>query len=175
MLPSGAIFGLVAVVEQQTIYFDAIACCMRHASWALAGLVSVVMVAFLRFSMCFIFGVFYRCYRDAIPWSAFGFVVALAFMMLGMCVYEIAEASVCLFGGYAMIWLAERAPVFHAFNKLPDVSYGVYLYAWPINKALLWFWPAISLGESMLMVLFAALAAGCLSWYLVEKPALRLK
>jgi peptidoglycan/LPS O-acetylase OafA/YrhL len=136
-----------------------------HSSWSLP----------LRCFMCFMFGVYYRCYRDTIPWSASAVVVALALLMLGMSVNEVAEASICLFGGYVLIWLAERAPAFQAFNKLPDVSYGVYLYAWPINKALLWFWPAISLEASMLLVLFGALVAGCLSWYLVEKPALRLK
>jgi peptidoglycan/LPS O-acetylase OafA/YrhL len=136
-----------------------------HSSWALP----------IRCFMCFVFGVFYRCYRDSLPWSGSYVVFALIFMLLGMCMLETAEVSICLFGGYIMIWLAERAPVFHAFNKLPDVSYGVYLYAWPINKALLWFWPAVSLGASMVLVLLGSLVVGSLSWYLVEKPALRLK
>ncbi len=57
----------------------------------------------------------------------------------------------------------------------PDLSYGVYLYGFPIQQALVFFYPdwngwmvlAASLGLSTI--------AAAASWYAIEAPALRLK
>jgi peptidoglycan/LPS O-acetylase OafA/YrhL len=56
-------------------------------------------------------------------------------------------------------------------GKLPaDLSYGVYIYAFPLQQALA-AWGQLNLLTAVLSVLpFAAL-----SWFLVEKPALALK
>ncbi len=56
-----------------------------------------------------------------------------------------------------------------------DLSYGVYLYGWPIQQTLHALWPQGSgwalLGPSIVL----ALGVAALSWYAIEKPALGLK
>ncbi len=61
------------------------------------------------------------------------------------------------------------------FNKLGDYSYGVYIYAFPIQQALIYLKPGISLGALILYTSVLTLGASILSWRLVEKPALGRK
>jgi peptidoglycan/LPS O-acetylase OafA/YrhL len=76
---------------------------------------------------------------------------------------------------YAMAGLAflPRGPILR-FNRLGDYSYGTYIYAFPIQQALVATLP--SLGVAGLVASSAAITL-CLavaSWHFVEKPALRL-
>ncbi|MGW4893594.1 acyltransferase family protein [Kitasatospora sp. NPDC004240] len=78
---------------------------------------------------------------------------------------------------YLLIWLAAYMP--HPLTKVGtkvDLSYGVYIYAFPIQQSLaLWQVPrhgyAVYTGAAVLLSVVAAF----LSWHAVEKPALKLK
>jgi peptidoglycan/LPS O-acetylase OafA/YrhL len=82
-----------------------------------------------------------------------------------------------VFGSYLVLWLAleRRLPVIPA-ARWGDLSYGLYIYGWPVEQAVLWAkggpmpWWALFLWA---LPISAALAF--LSWHLVEKRALRLK
>lgn len=58
---------------------------------------------------------------------------------------------------------------------MPDFSYGIYLYGWPVQKLLIWYLPLIS--PWLLFLLSAGISSGCglLSWYIIEKPCLLLR
>lgn len=74
---------------------------------------------------------------------------------------------------YGALYLALRAkfPVI----RHTDLSYGLYLYGWPAQQ-LAWMLPAgKSIVGNILIATTIALACAGLSWFLVEKPALRLK
>lgn len=86
--------------------------------------------------------------------------------------------TAALFGSYAVIVFGYRAPAwFRQLTERGDISYGVYVYGWPIQQLV---WP---IGESQPMhwaintaiALPLAMLAGLASWLLVEKPALRFK
>ena len=66
-------------------------------------------------------------------------------------------------------------PVLSQAGRFGDVSYGVYLYAFPIQQSVYALWPSLSFSASLLVVTVLTLIAGWLSWRLVEAPALRLK
>jgi peptidoglycan/LPS O-acetylase OafA/YrhL len=82
-----------------------------------------------------------------------------------------------LFGAYLVLYLAldRRLPVLRA-ARFGDLSYGLYIYGWPVQQALLF----ASGGRLLWWQLFPlalaiAAALAFLSWHLVEQPALRLK
>lgn len=83
------------------------------------------------------------------------------------------EPGTVLCGGYLLFYLARRHTL--SFGRaMPDVSYGTYLYGWPIEC----FW--ISLVGTPWWLTFAvsvplAMLCGWLSWHFVERPALRWK
>lgn len=66
-------------------------------------------------------------------------------------------------------------PVLSQAGRFGDVSYGVYLYAFPIQQSVYALWPGLGFSASLLIVTVLTLIAGWLSWRLVEAPALRLK
>ncbi len=61
------------------------------------------------------------------------------------------------------------------FNRLGDYSYGIYIYAFPVQQALVASIPGISVPSLIAMAGLITLALAMLSWHLVEKRALRLK
>lgn len=61
------------------------------------------------------------------------------------------------------------------FHKLGDLSYGLYIYAFPIQQLLALKFPALKPVEHFLLSFPPTLAIAALSWYFVEKPMLGLK
>lgn len=72
------------------------------------------------------------------------------------------------------LWAAYRVPTL-PWSGERDYSYGIFLYGFPVQQALMANWPTLSplvlCAMSTLLVLPFALA----SWHLVEQPALRWK
>ena len=64
-------------------------------------------------------------------------------------------------------------PVIRRAGRFGDLSYGMYLYAFPVQQVILGARPDFGYPILACMVLTAPLAL--LSWHLVERPALRWK
>ena len=62
-----------------------------------------------------------------------------------------------------------------AFNVLGDYSYGLYIYAFPIQQTLVRLMPGTEPAALLAATLPLTLAVAALSWHGVEKPALGLK
>ena len=56
-----------------------------------------------------------------------------------------------------------------------DYSYGIYIYAFPVQQTLVSFWPQMPLLAYLLSTLVITVALAATSWHFVEKPALQLK
>ena len=76
--------------------------------------------------------------------------------------------------GYFLLTIGYHPALhFRSFHRIGDYSYGLYIYAFPIQQLLLHKYPRP-------LFLFAAgyplsLAAAVLSWHFVERPSLSLK
>jgi peptidoglycan/LPS O-acetylase OafA/YrhL len=68
-------------------------------------------------------------------------------------------------------------PVLHfqAFHRIGDYSYGLYIYAFPLQQQLYFYHPGMSWQKGLLLTYPLILGMAILSWHLVEKPALELK
>lgn len=153
------------------------------ATWLLAGaflmqrdgglLTSLDQAA--RFWLSFSFGVLLFVFRDAVRISA-GLAVGLCLVewtVLGTA-WERVIAPVAT--GYAAVWLGSLPLTrLRAFTNRTDLSYGVYIFGWPISQTLVYFYPQI--GVATLVTGSALLAAGMasLSWRFVEKPCMDLR
>lgn len=85
----------------------------------------------------------------------------------------------CMFAAvpYCTLYIARGAyAVVADFGRHGDFSYGIYIYAFPIQQTLVQLLgTALSPLQLFLMAVPLALACAFLSWHLVEKPALALK
>ena len=61
------------------------------------------------------------------------------------------------------------------FTNRTDLSYGVYITAWPITQTLVERFPAMPLWAIVIATLCFATGVATLSWSLVEKPAMALR
>lgn len=69
-------------------------------------------------------------------------------------------------------------PWLHKFNnfaKFGDFSYGLYIYAFPIQQTIIHYFPQISISVFCISSFFTTLLFAIASWYLIEKKALSLK
>ena len=86
------------------------------------------------------------------------------------------ELATALFLAYATVWLASKS--FGALrgvcNKL-DLSFGVYIYAGPIEQALIYAFPNMHALGIAAMTVALALPLALVSWVVIEWPALQLR
>lgn len=67
-----------------------------------------------------------------------------------------------------------KPPIFSFVSKYGDYSYGIYLYAFPMQQIAVFFWNAHLL-YNLLFSLLSSFALAFLSWHLIEKKMLSLK
>jgi peptidoglycan/LPS O-acetylase OafA/YrhL len=58
------------------------------------------------------------------------------------------------------------------FNRIGDYSYGIYIYAFPIQRLVHHLWPELGVFGMFVVAMPMTLAMAVLSWHLVESPAL---
>jgi peptidoglycan/LPS O-acetylase OafA/YrhL len=77
---------------------------------------------------------------------------------------------------YLVLYLAyiPTGPI-HRFNKLGDYSYGIYIYAFPVQQTLAAMVPGISAAAMNAWAIPITLVLAVLSWHLIERRALGLK
>lgn len=69
-----------------------------------------------------------------------------------------------------------RTPVIHRAGRFGDPSYGIYLFAFPIQQwVILRLWPEAGFWGTLLATAAITVALAYASWHLLEKKALRLK
>lgn len=126
----------------------------------------------LRFAAIFMAGSGLYLFRDRIPDSTLLAAVGLVGAAAGFALHADALLGVCL--AYTTIWTAAHLPV--RIGSRNDLSYGVYIYGWPVMQLLL-LAGAADIGYWLLLptVLLATLPVAAISWLLIERPALSLK
>ena len=76
---------------------------------------------------------------------------------------------------YGILWLALAPRWPRWLDPRHDLSYGVYLYGWPVQQALQALRPDLAPGAATALALALTLPIAAASWLLVERPALALK
>jgi peptidoglycan/LPS O-acetylase OafA/YrhL len=143
----------------------------------LVGLPDSVL-SLARFGLCFSIGVAGWLYRERLqlrgPYvlALAAFAVLLSGTRAGIPVMIVAEC-------YGVLWLAfltlPREADRVGWQAAPDLSYGIYLYGFPLEQFIYVLAQPASPWGLLALALPATLAVAALSWYFVEKPALGLK
>ncbi|UQX88186.1 acyltransferase [Jatrophihabitans telluris] len=176
-----AVLGLVGLLRYRRVVLGLTAASyalmlswLIDPAWAskLLPMLSDVYVA--RFLFLFLLGSTIAFYADSLLIDD---RIGILAVLLGL--YSLHHGGWLLIGypclAYAIVWLAIRLPL-QGFERIGDLSYGTYIYAFPLQMLLAEYGlqrhgPAIFVLASIALAGVAAL----LSWHLVEKHALRLK
>ena len=128
-----------------------------------------------RLGLCFTLGSTAAAFADKVPMRLS--VVAVLVLLALLCDRTaLSPVTWTLAYGYSLLWFAYVPKgVLLAFNRLPDLSYGLYIYAFPIQQALIATGIGAAAFTNMGLALPATLICAALSWYIIEKPALELK
>ena len=126
----------------------------------------------------------------------------LAFFVTGMALYKLRDrgifngrlALLAVVGVVASVPLQSFIPMFAVFGcylalyaalhpglpvtpaaRFGDLSYGLYIYGWPVEQTVSYLRPGASWWELFLLSMVATAGVAFLSWHLVEKRALSFK
>jgi peptidoglycan/LPS O-acetylase OafA/YrhL len=170
-----AIVSLFAVFKQRTIanlmiftllvfgffYFKEIPLISINAKWS-------------KPSLFFLIGVFFYINRDKI---LINFRLALLALVLinfsfgqewFMYVYPLALV-------YFLLYLVYATKYLKTDKKLGDISYGVYIYAWPIQQSVASLFPDFTPTQNTMLSTVVVFILAYTSWHYLEKPFLSLK
>jgi peptidoglycan/LPS O-acetylase OafA/YrhL len=90
-------------------------------------------------------------------------------------VFDDARVSAALPLAYLCLWLGVVLP-FQRVGRVNDISYGVYIYAFPVQQLLaLYGAQTVGLAGFVILSIVATLPFAAASWLLVERHAMRLK
>lgn len=115
-------------------------------------------------------------YSHRIPVS-FGCATAASLALLLVLMFDFGKSLSALPVAYLCIWLGIVLPqALRRVGARNDVSYGMYLYGFPVQQTLaLLGVQSLGLPAFMLLGVLATLPFAVASWFLVERPAMRLK
>lgn len=128
-----------------------------------------------RFAVCFLLGVLAYIGRRRIIISP---VYLVAFVPLLWILSEtpLGRPAYVLFTAYFVFLLASFSfGALGTWTRRNDISYGTYLYGWPIQQSLMAIFPNMTIATNMAAGIIFALLAGYASWTLIERRALGIK
>ena len=134
--------------------------------------------AFVRFLGFFGAGVLCYLHRDRLRFRAAPALLCAVAVILSL--FDLGAAKLVLptAGTYLQFWFAFRpAPdsAVQRFMRRNDLSYGLYLFAWPAQQILIRVLHLQSAWALLPLSAAAAVGLGFLSWRWVERPFLALK
>jgi peptidoglycan/LPS O-acetylase OafA/YrhL len=132
-------------------------------------------VAF-RLTPIYLVGVCFYLFRDRIVFRPlFAWIAAAVLVGFFAFIPSRAEFALVLCGSYLMFYLGSmHLPSLSWMSRFPDISYGIYLYGWPVESLWIWFHRG-SPWVAFLVSTIICFGLGWLSWHFIERPALTLK
>ena len=131
----------------------------------------------IQLTSAFAVGACVYLFRDRLFSSKLVAIIAFVMMIVSLDQPLFAVPGLIIFGGYALFFLIFWTPssFLSGVGRRTDISYGIYLYAFPIQKMLISAFPlwepyAVTAATMVLVTIVAFL-----SWTFVERPALRIR
>ncbi|MFN0113313.1 MAG: acyltransferase family protein [Paracoccaceae bacterium] len=138
-----------------------------------AGVTTVYQLDQLLFlSQPFAAGMILCLWRDRAPRSLW-VLAALIAVTWALGATRLYDLSLILTIAYATILFAGwPAGAVRAYNRIGDFSYGIYIYAFPVQGLAVWAFGGISPWANIALSFPPTLVLAVLSWHLIERPAL---
>jgi peptidoglycan/LPS O-acetylase OafA/YrhL len=139
------------------------------------------------YNILFLIGTLFYLYKDQIKfnnWIALGAIIGLLVAIISACLSSSEPGrdsyfliALLIFFPYIVLYLGQL-PIKQLYNigdKYGDYSYGLYIYAWPVQQTIAHFMSRISPTKMFALSLSTTFILAYFSWWLIEKKALSLK
>ena len=126
---------------------------------------------FFAFFLGIVMGRYVHCFRPK-GWMVFA-SMALCVVFFSTPLFLTALVTTTSVTLFYLAFL--QHPWLVSFRSMPDYSYGIYIYAFPVQQFVEDLMPEMGWLENALLSLLITLPFAALSWHLIEKPALSLK
>lgn len=131
----------------------------------------------IEFGLFFLSGIILYQYKEKVTLNNFMFIAVCALWIISM-YSEYLLFSSLIFLPYIVFFLSThpRLLFLNNYMKFGDYSYGLYIYAFPVQQLIYY-----SMGEKlnvyamMLLSIVCTIPLAVFSWHLIEEPALKLK
>lgn len=129
----------------------------------------------LRFGIAYGLGATIYAYRDRIhlSWITVAALAVGSYMLRETAVIEIIINVVLAWVVFRFAYM--RLPKFEWMQRIPDLSYGIYIYHWCFLQMMFYWFPNLNVLELIALAFPPTVILSALSWYIIEKPALRSK
>lgn len=126
-------------------------------------------------SLFFVIGILYYVYRDVIKYD---FKISILLALVWIISFKTAlfdlATFICL--PYIILYVAHaKLPILNKTGKYGDFSYGLYIYAFPVQQTIAHFLRGISVVEMFMLTLLIVIPLSFLSLKFIELRALKLK
>ena len=132
---------------------------------------------FLRVFSAYLMGSIFYLLRDKIVFNAKYTIISTLILLILLFSKPFAYIALNTLGAYLLFHFAlhYKNQFLSTIGSKTDFSYGIYLYAWPVQNLIIQKYPAIHPLILSLIVLAIAGVFALISWHWVEKPFLQLK
>jgi peptidoglycan/LPS O-acetylase OafA/YrhL len=144
---------------------------VRPETLPLTGTINVAQWEF-----AFLIGAAFLVNRDYIRLN-----IPVAILLLLVSKYTIEDPYmghlylVPAFAYATLVFGLHPALFFRPFTRLGDYSYGLYIYAFPLQQEMMFYHPKMNWLPRLALTFPIILGVAVLSWHVIEEPALRLK
>ncbi|WP_142255392.1 acyltransferase family protein [Bacillus sinesaloumensis] len=124
----------------------------------------------------FVAGSIFYLYRERISINWIIAMISFSTIVLSL-VYGHFNTVFALFGSYLIFYIAYHPRIaFHSFSKIGDASYGLYIFAFPIQQLITYLFNGEISPLSNFAISFPiVLVMSYCSWHLIENPMLKFK
>lgn len=121
-------------------------------------------------------GMILYIFRDKIPMNKYLAFACIPVLLLS-CITGGFTLAFAIFGAYLLVFIAVTPTIkTYGFGKHGDFSYGLYIFAFPIQQTITWLFKGnLNPFLNFVIAFPITLIFAFLSWHLVEKNALKFK
>lgn len=167
------IFGLLRRKVIFSVMFVALAAAYIWCNqWEPAGGIAYRLDLLVQLGFPFALGTLAYLWRERVvlDWRIAVALWLLPFLAAGTLLLPLA---ITLAVGYSLLWLGfVPKGMLLGYNRLGDYSYGIYIYAYPMQQTMMHLFPQLSPLENMLAAAPGTVLLAVLSWHLIEEGAL---
>ncbi|HHV10259.1 MAG TPA: acyltransferase [Clostridiales bacterium] len=175
-----AFFGVTGLLKRKSVTIFLFAITLTLSSLNAFPTFHIYTIYFSQFLPLFTYftaGMLFYIFKDHIPLSKSFAAISILVLILASFFSGLNISLFIIFGTYLIFFIALSPDIkLPQISKVGDFSYGLYIYAFPVQQFVVWIYGnKISPINNFMLSTIIALFFSAFSWHIIEKNFLKLK